>query len=125
MLPNTFFAIRVQEEGQPAYARVLEAPIQPPFLDSHGYHPVSAAGLPRLQGATLQGEYPLAKITFEDSQLPVQVELEAFTPLIPLNPAGFGFALRSSHILGNESDLSGFGFDNCRIADKPGGWDQS
>ena len=89
-LPNTFFALRVQEAGQPAYTRVLEAPLQPPYLDSHGYHPVSAAGLPRLQGSTLQGEYPLAKITFEDSQLPVKVELEAFTPLIPLNPADSG-----------------------------------
>jgi len=90
MLPNTFFAMRVQEAGQPAYTRILEAPIQPPFLDSHGYHPTSVAGLPRLQGATLRGEYPLAKITFEDSQLPVHVELEAFTPLIPLNPEDSG-----------------------------------
>jgi len=90
MLPNTFFALRVQETGQPAITRVLEASLQPPFPGSHGYHPVSAAGLPRLQGATLSGEYPLVKIAFQDDRLPVQVELDAFTPLIPLNPEDSG-----------------------------------
>ena len=86
MLPNTFFALRVQVGEQPAVTRVLEAPLQPPFPGSHGYHPVSAAGLPRFQEAALRGEYPLVNISFEDSRLPVQVELDAFSPLIPLNP---------------------------------------
>ena len=89
-LPNTFFAIRVQESGQPAITRVLEAALQPPFLESHGFHPSTTAGLPRFKGSMLQGEYPLVKITFEDASLPVQVELEAFTPLIPLNPEDSG-----------------------------------
>jgi len=86
MLPNTFFAIRVQQTGQDPITRVLEAPLQPPFPGSHGYHPVSGAGLPRLGGATMRGEYPLVKIHFQDETLPVQVEMDAFTPLIPLNP---------------------------------------
>ncbi len=85
-LPNTFFALRVQMGDQAPITRVLEAPLQPPHTLSHGYHPLSGAGLPRLAGATFWGEYPLAKITFEDDTLPVQMELEAFNPLIPLNP---------------------------------------
>lgn len=90
MLPNSFFALRVQETGKGPITRVLEASLQPPFLGSHGYHPISAAGLPRLSGAEMQGEYPLAKIGFQDETLPVQVELEAFTPMIPLNPEDSG-----------------------------------
>ncbi len=90
ILPNTFFAIRAAVQGQTAVTRVLEGRIQPPHTLSHGYHPVTAAGLPRLANSRLQGTYPIATVTFDDSQLPVQVELEAFTPLIPLNETDSG-----------------------------------
>ena len=90
MLPNTFFAIRAQAEGEPAVAKVLEGPIQPPHTLSHGYHPVTAAGLPRFRGTTLRGEYPFATIQFDDPDMPVTVQLEAFSPLIPLNPEDSG-----------------------------------
>ena len=85
-----FFAIRAQAEGQDPVARVLEGPIQAPHLQSHGYHPVAYGGLPRLAGATFHGQYPFAWLSFEDATLPVKVELEAFTPLIPLNPEDSG-----------------------------------
>ena len=90
ILPNTFFAIRVQAEGDEAISRVLEGRLQPPHTLSHGYHPATAAGLPRLDKATFRGEYPFAHITFEDPNLPVRVELEAFTPLVPLEPEDSG-----------------------------------
>ncbi|MEN9934491.1 MAG: hypothetical protein RLZZ387_1070 [Chloroflexota bacterium] len=89
-LPNTFFALRAQAGSGPAVARVLEGPIPPPHAQSHGYHPTTAAGLPRLKGATLRGAYPLATVVFEDDQLPVTVSLEAFTPLVPLDPEDSG-----------------------------------
>jgi uncharacterized protein (DUF608 family) len=89
-LPNTFFAIRIQERDSLAILRVLEAPLQPPFPESHGFHPVSSAGLPRFTGSSMQGEYPLVKIAFMDERLPVQVTLDAFTPLLPLNPEDSG-----------------------------------
>jgi uncharacterized protein (DUF608 family) len=89
-LPNTFFALRLQQGKRPPLTRVLEAPLQPPHTLSHGYHPLSAAGLPRLAAATLRGEYPLATLTFDDPDLPVQVTLQAFTPLIPLDPEESG-----------------------------------
>lgn len=89
-LPNTFFALRTQLAGQPAIAKVLEAPLLAPHSLSHGYHPWSAAGLPRMAGARFCGEYPFAHISFEDADLPVQVRLEAFTPLLPLLPEDSG-----------------------------------
>jgi uncharacterized protein (DUF608 family) len=90
LLPNTFFAIRAQAGDRPAVTKVLEGPIQPPHTLSHGYHPSTAAGLPRLRGATFRGEYPFATIHFTDPDLPVEVSLEAYTPLIPLNPEDSG-----------------------------------
>ena len=89
-LPNTFFAIRAQAADQEPVVRVLEGPIPPPHTLSHGYHPATAAGLPRLAKAAFKGEYPFAEITFEDPDLPVAVQLEAFTPLVPLNPEDSG-----------------------------------
>ena len=88
--PNTFFAIRTQVAAEEPVGRVLEGPIQPPYTLSHGYHPAHNAGLPRFANTTFRGEYPLATIDFEDDALPVQVELEAYTPLVPLNPDDSG-----------------------------------
>ena len=51
---------------------------------------MTGAGLPRFKGSTFRGEYPLAAIEFNDDDLPVRVELEAFTPLLPLNPEDSG-----------------------------------
>lgn len=89
-LPLTFFAIRCRQGGAAPVARVLEGPIQPPHLLSHGYHPMTGAGLPRCKGTSFRGEYPLAAIEFNDEDLPVSVELEAYTPLLPLNPEDSG-----------------------------------
>ncbi|MDQ0059486.1 GH116 family glycosyl-hydrolase [Paenibacillus harenae] len=89
-LPNTFFAIRVKPEEGTAVSRVLESKLQPPHSLSHGYHPLTAGGLPRLERSSLIGAYPVARVAFEDAMLPVGVELEAFTPMIPLEPDDSG-----------------------------------
>lgn len=89
-LPLSFFAIRCQQAGGEASVRVLEGPVQPPYIASHGYHPMSAAGLPRFKNSRFRGQYPFASVAFEDSSLPVDVELEAYTPLLPLNPEDSG-----------------------------------
>ena len=89
-LPNTFFAIRTQVANEDPVARVLEGPLQPPHILSHGYQPSYYGGLPRMAKTKFYGQYPFAKIEFEDPDVPVQVELEAFTPLVPLNPEDSG-----------------------------------
>ncbi len=89
-IPLTFFALRCRQDGHDPQARVLEGPLQPPFDLSHGYHPMTSAGLPRFQGASFRGQYPFAAIEFEDDRLPVSVQLEAYTPLLPLNPEDSG-----------------------------------
>lgn len=90
-LPLTFFAIRCQQAGHEPKVRILEGPLQAPHTPSHGYHPlVSVAGLPRFKGTTFRGQYPLASIDFHDANMPVSVSLEAYTPLLPLNPEDSG-----------------------------------
>src|SRR5687767_1367528 len=51
IMPNTFFAIRVQAGDAASISRVLEARRPAPHDLSHGYHPLSGAGLPRLAGS--------------------------------------------------------------------------
>lgn len=89
-IPNTFFAIRMQSGDNDPVTRVIEGPIQHPHILSHGYHPSTTAGLPRFANSTLHGEYPLVTIDFKDDKLPVDIQLEAYTPLIPLNAEDSG-----------------------------------
>lgn len=83
--PNTFFAIHAAPEGGTAVTRVLEARITGRHDWDAGYGFDRLAGLPRLAGATMHGEYPIVDIDFADDALPVDVSLTAFTPLVPLD----------------------------------------
>ena len=76
-------AIWIQAGNSKPIARVLEARILPPYEGQDGLGSNNSPGLSRIQAATFTGEYPLAHIRFEDGSLPVQVELEAFSPFIP------------------------------------------
>lgn len=84
-LPNTYFSIFAQSEGEEPVVKVLESKLNPPYTRAHGYPPGTAAGLPRMEKSTLRGEYPFVSVQFEDKDLPVDVKLEAFTPFVPLN----------------------------------------
>jgi non-lysosomal glucosylceramidase len=81
-LAYAFPAIAIQD-GRQKIARVLEARLLPPFTGQDGLGARNAPGLTRLASARFTGEYPLARIDFEDPALPVRVSLEAFSPFIP------------------------------------------
>jgi non-lysosomal glucosylceramidase len=84
-LPYTFFAIWAQAQGGSPIARVLESRLQPPYTRADGLASTEQAGLPRLDSCIFHGEYPFARIAFADKRLPLQVELEAFNPMAPLD----------------------------------------
>jgi len=85
-LSFSFFAIWAKAEGGKPIAKILERKIMPPYRGGgHGVSQRQLSGVARLDEAVFRGEYPFANIEFEDSALPVQVELEAWNPMIPLN----------------------------------------
>ena len=84
-LQYSFFAIWAQEDGEKPIAKVLESKLCPPFSNSHGFNSGDVSGLPRFESSELLGEYPLANLRLLDNAMPVDVELLAFTPMIPLN----------------------------------------
>jgi uncharacterized protein (DUF608 family) len=81
-----FPAIWVQSGKRQPIARVLESRLQPPFVGSSGLGSNNAPGLTRLASATFTGEFPLARVDFADSSLPVKISLDAFSPFIPHEP---------------------------------------
>ncbi|MFC5452355.1 GH116 family glycosyl-hydrolase [Paenibacillus aestuarii] len=89
-LPNSYFAIWAKEEGKSSTAKILQSQFHPPHSRSQGYSPYMGGGLPRMQAARMSGEYPIVRIAFEDTELPVEVALEAYTPFIPLNAGDSG-----------------------------------
>jgi uncharacterized protein (DUF608 family) len=89
-----FPSIWVESGNRKPVVRVLEARIMPPYeRNSSDLGSDNVPGLPRLKTCKFTGEYPLARIDFEDPELPVQVSLEAFTPFVPLEPDDSGLPL--------------------------------
>ena len=85
-----FPSIWVKAGGGKPVARVLESRFQPPYEGATGLGSNNAPGLVRLASSTFTGEFPLARVDFQDSTLPVRVSLDAFTPFIPLEPDDSG-----------------------------------
>ncbi len=85
-----FASLWVKTGAAKPVARVLESRILPPYEGADGLGSKNAPGLPRLASARFFGEYPLARIEFDDAELPVRVSLEAFSPFIPLDPDSSG-----------------------------------
>lgn len=88
--PSSFFAIHAAPLGSEPVTRVLEAQATGRHDWDAGYGFDRLAGLPRLAGATMHGEYPVVDIDFHDEVLPVEVSLHAFTPLVPLDADASG-----------------------------------
>ncbi|WP_054026102.1 GH116 family glycosyl-hydrolase [Bacillus sp. FJAT-28004] len=84
-LPHTFFAIRTQQGEQQPIAKVLESQLAGSFSSACGFYTTEIAGLPRFEASEMKGEYPFVTVDLKDNALPVSVQMEAFTPFIPLN----------------------------------------
>jgi non-lysosomal glucosylceramidase len=89
-LPWSYFAIYTRAADGTTRTKVLESRIQPPHSGGSGYGAERQAGLPRFASSTMRGEYPFVWVTLRDPDMPVQVELEAFTPFVPLDADASG-----------------------------------
>jgi non-lysosomal glucosylceramidase len=89
-LSQAFPSIWIQSGNLKPIARVLEARILAPFEGQNGLDAMNCPGLSRIATAEFTGAYPLANIRFKDDTLPVNIELEAFSPFIPHDPDASG-----------------------------------
>jgi len=89
-MPYTFFAMWSQFEGEEGQAVILEA--EPKGISNKALgHPSSELlGLPRMNDSSVETKYPFYLYKFRKDDLPLAVELEAYTPFIPLNSKDSG-----------------------------------
>ena len=77
-----FFALYYKEQNKEAQIKVLEGPVAvKDYVGDWGADAVNA-GFPRFEKTTFAAAYPLAQINFEHKDVPVDVRLESFNPLI-------------------------------------------
>lgn len=92
-VPACFFAISAAAEGEQPHNYLLATPQNytyentglPSYRESH-VSPESVQRLQELPGIrslTLQGRYPIADVTYDVPGLPVELTLEAMSPMIP------------------------------------------
>ena len=82
--PGTaFFAIRTESRDGSVTTRAVEGPLD--LSEYEGAHGSAAQnhGLPRFREATFSTAYPFGRLELRDDDVPVDVELEAFNPLVP------------------------------------------
>ena len=81
----SFFCIRVGTEDKSSLpvAKILEGPIDVSEYEGAYGTRANHHGLPRFQNCKFSTTCPFAKIALSDPQFPVEVELNAFNPLIP------------------------------------------
>jgi len=91
----------LKRNRQPSVARVLQSAA---FYDDNDFVPAPSVDdhvvpdeakrllrqLPGVQEIRFTGEYPVAQVGYLDASLPVRVELDAFSPFIPLNAKDSG-----------------------------------
>ncbi len=80
-----FFSIYYKEESKEAKALLMEGPV-PSFYDE-GFYGSKAPnhGLPRFDEATFQTAYPFGQVLLRDKDVPLEITVGAFNPLIPGN----------------------------------------
>ena len=85
-----FPSLWVKAGNREPISRVLEARILPPFDGQDGLGAKNAPGLSRIADVEFTAQYPLAHLQFKDPDLPVKIELDAFSPFIPHDPDASG-----------------------------------
>jgi non-lysosomal glucosylceramidase len=81
----TLFSIWYREEGEDPGAMVLERQYFDNFTNGFGVPRQQLAGLPRFREATWSGAPPAVGIDFKDGRVPLEIRLECFNPLVPLD----------------------------------------
>jgi uncharacterized protein (DUF608 family) len=87
--PMTFAAVHCREQGKKeGLLRVLEGPVQKAHIYNQGRFgngglAAGHEGLPHMETAQFKGEFPFAQVKLKDRDLPLAVEIEAYSPFIP------------------------------------------
>ena len=79
---HAFFALWAKPKAGEAVTRCLEGALQPHYEGSHGCTEANH-GLPRFRRCSFLAAYPLGQVLLADPDVPLDVRIEGFNPLIP------------------------------------------
>lgn len=85
-----FFALYAKPDKGQAVSRALEGAFGPPYEGANGGCPVANHGLPRFRNNSFHAAYPFGQVLLSDPEVPVNVRIEAFNPLIPADAESSG-----------------------------------
>lgn len=100
-VPYSFFAIWARRQGKQPIALALQTD---DFLIERDFEPVPSvsdhmvpdsmarwmASVPTVMETRFQGEYPIARVSYHDEDLPIDIRLDATSPFVPFNAAESG-----------------------------------
>lgn len=120
----TGFVIKAEREGKLLDVRSLTGPAEKPLMGERpqgvnsghigfGFGPTdrTLAGWPHFRKVRFEGEYPMARLDFQEESFPGGVEMTAFNPFIPMNaedsslPAAF-FSFDIKNTTDKETDYT-------------------
>ena len=79
----TFFSLYARKDGGEAVTRALEGQVPTEYYESSRGASVANHGLPRFRNAQFAAAYPFGQVSLSDKDVPLDVRIEAFNPLIP------------------------------------------
>ena len=80
---NSFFALWAKAAGKDAATCCLEGPLPHSQYEGDFGAVASNHGLPRFRTCEFLAAYPLGQVHLRDAEVPLEVRIEAFNPLIP------------------------------------------
>ena len=90
-----FLALFTQQGSSSPVCRLLEGPVDASeYEGSHGA-PGPNLNLPRFRDARFATAYPFARVALSDADVPLEVHLRAFNPLVPCDADASGLPLAS------------------------------
>ncbi|MBT3750297.1 MAG: hypothetical protein HOG34_15050, partial [Bacteroidetes bacterium] len=99
-----FFSIYIND-GQKSFTKGLMGPLQDFEYQHMEGRSVDHHGIPRFQKATFDAAYPFGIVNLSDNNLPVDVKIKAFNPLVPgdADASGIPIAILSYEVT-NKTD---------------------
>lgn len=82
-IDKSFFALHVQRPDGETVTRALEGLIPPDDYEGWRGSMMPNHGLPRFRSCAFGAAYPLGQVWLSDEDVPLDVRLEAFNPLVP------------------------------------------
>lgn len=100
-----FFAVYVESPDGENTTTLLNGPLYPQEYLHYEGRPVNHHGMPRFSEASFEAAYPFGQVHLSDPDLPVNVTVKGFNPLVPGDADASGLPVAVlSYVVENKTD---------------------